>query len=274
MQHWVEQYKKNIFVYLLLCALFFFILHRLVTQQQGYLEKLSSCFVYPVLWLYKSTLLELNNYLSRNRNIHDLHTSIQQLSQELLTARAENIAIKSTQIYQENIQKISSYIERYNAKRSFIAQVLVRHFADNNHYLLVSGGSMQNISIDMVAVYKNCLIGRVVEVYPWYCKVQLITDRNCNIACITTESKVNGIHSGCNQSLTELNYVSHLSPIIVGETLISNGEGLIFPYGFGIGKIVSYQTGSLYQIIQVKPLVDATTLSYCVLIGKGQTISN
>ena len=34
----------------------------------------------------------------------------------------------------------------------------------------------------MIAVFKDCFLGRVVEVYPWYSKVLLITDPGCKVA--------------------------------------------------------------------------------------------
>jgi len=54
--------------------------------------------------------------------------------------------------------------------------------SENAQFILVDGGSRQGVKKDMVALHNNCLIGRVDDVYPWYCKICLITDPACKVA--------------------------------------------------------------------------------------------
>ena len=132
----------------------------------------------------------------------------------------------------------------------------------------------------MVALYNNNIVGKVIEVYPWYCKVCLITDADCKIAAssfislnanksIRVQKGASGIHEGINNAMfTTLRYVSHLESVNVGDTILSNGEGLIFPKGFALGKITQAHKGELFYEITVQPILDLQSLQYCTLIAK------
>ena len=66
----------------------------------------------------------------------------------------------------------------------------------------------------MIAVFKDCLVGRVVEVYPYYSKVILITDPTCKVAAICTSTNVKGIHEGMlSLTTTKLSFVNHLEEV-------------------------------------------------------------
>ncbi len=140
-------------------------------------------------------------------------------------------------------------------------------------------GSSQGIKKDMVALYCNAIVGRVTQVYPWYCKVCLVTDADCKIAalCLSSvalakvgpEKGVSGIHEGINDSLyTAMRYISHLESVNVADDVLSSGEGLIFPKGFALGKVVAADKGELFYTITIQPALNFHTLRYCTLIAK------
>lgn len=126
----------------------------------------------------------------------------------------------------------------------------------------------------MVALYKNCIIGKVTEVYPCHSKIVLVTDRTCNIAAVCAQSKALGIYHGANEEWTaHLEHVSHLAIIEQGDLVLSTGEGLIFPRGFGLGRITRSTRDGLFYTISLAPLVDVRAISHCYLVQKGAPIS-
>jgi rod shape-determining protein MreC len=201
-------------------------------------------------------------------DINALQNMLETVQQKYDEVMAENIALQAVNAYAQETEELRIYKQRYASFFIHTTQILARHFSDLAHYFLVEGGEKNGITIDMVAVYKNCLIGRVIEVYPWYSKVQLITDRLCKIAAMCTETLSVGIHEGTNQETTRLRYVSHLSHITVNDLVLSSGQGLIFPKGFGLGRVVSYKVDGLHTEVVVQPTINLHQICYCTIISK------
>lgn len=225
--------------------------------------------------------------LKHSATIQELEASLESLKKEYESVCAENIAIKAMHLYADETCELRDFNKRYALRNGCVSQVLARHFSLNNQFFLVDAGSNQGVKKDMVALYCNSIVGRVVQVYPWYCKVSLITDADCKVAAMclskasmdklvgkttnkfTNVKSVSGIHEGINDVIcTTMRYVSHLESVCVGDTVLSSGEGLIFPKGFALGKIIFAEKGDLFYEITIKPSLDFQTLGYCTLIAK------
>ncbi len=218
-------------------------------------------------------------WFERRATIAELECAINKLRDENQKLFEENIALQSLQSYVHDTQELRDFNKRYALCDGHVAQILVRHFSSTDQFFLVDTGSAHGITKDMVALYGNCIVGKVVQVYPWYCKVSLVTDADCKICSLCLSSKAltkndfkkgaSGIHEGnSNLVSTAVRYVSHLKSVEVGDLVISSGEGLIFPKGFALGKVISADKGELFYTIAVKPALDFQTLRYCTLIAK------
>lgn len=232
-------------------------------------KDVSSCFLYPVLRVQQFIVEHINQWSEQRGVVSGLRQTCALLKKENKYLCAENIALQACVYYAQEIDEIVQFKNRYNAKNAVVAQVLVRHLSENDQFFLVNAGANTGIKKDMVALYDNCLLGKVVEVYPWYCKVCLITDSGCNVAAVCAGTGVSGILEGGNTTdALQLNYVSHLCSVKEGDMVLSSGEGLVFPYGFGLGKMSCVTKGDLFYTITVAPLVDFYSLRYCLLCAK------
>jgi rod shape-determining protein MreC len=204
------------------------------------------------------------------QTVHDLEAQLQHLKNQYQHMCAENISLRVSQKYQHDIYDLIDFKQRYNPTFGVVAQVLTRHAADDGHYFLVAAGEQKGVKLDMVAVYKSFLVGKVTEVHPWYAKVSLITDERCKIAAYCEKTNACGIHEGCNRAnATTLNFVSHLDTIEQDELVVSSGKGLVFPQGFALGRIKTITQQDLFHAIEVEPLIDLYSLDYCLIIDKG-----
>ena len=223
-------------------------------------------------------------------SLQKLEKSLDDLRVERDALFAENIALKAMRYYAEETRELSDFNKRYLLHRGHTAQVLARHFSPNNQFFLVDAGSVNGIKKDMVALYGNAIVGRVAHVYSWYCKVSLITDADCKVAsvCLSSEALpcspkrsakdggkdgpkkgATGIHEGINDlSHTVMRYVSHLQSVALSDDVLSSGEGMVFPHGFALGKVIAADKGELFYTITVRPALDFQTLRYCTLIAK------
>lgn len=261
---------KRIFILLFIAGIFLvFAGNRTLYFKTGIFEKVSSVVVYPFLVFHKKITAPITAFFVKSPTIKELEAQIKELSQERETLLADTIRLNASLNYVDATKELRMFAERYESENVLIAQILVKHLNDNGHYFLVDAGSKKGIEQDMVAVYKNCLLGRVIQVYPLYSKVVLITDQSCKVAAVCTQTKASGIHEGTTQEKrTALKFVSHLSNLTTNDLILSSGEGLVFPQGFGLGKIAHFEPDGLHYRVEVEPLVDFGSLSYCCLIGK------
>ena len=88
---------------------------------------------------------------------------------------------------------------------------------------------------------------------------------------LCSKTGATGILEGINNiNSMVLNYINHLTTIEENDMIISSGDGLIFPHGFGLGKILHAKKGDLFYEIIVTPLLDFSSLHYCILIAKDE----
>jgi rod shape-determining protein MreC len=121
-------------------------------------------------------------------------------------------------------------------------------------------------------VYKNCLVGRVSQVFPHYSRVDLITDKQCKVAAQTGNGKYKGIHEGLYT--TDTSHVIHLydntleleNKIKTGDVIISSGDGLLFPRGFALGRVATITRNDFNCTLILEPLIDFKTLEYCSVL--------
>lgn len=261
---------KTLLIVIAIICIYFFVGHQIVYKKNGIAESVASILVYPFLKMQHaivSKVNDVNDSWQKNRTLMEKISVLEEQNSSLL---AENISLQASSYFVENIQELIAFKKRYEVQKSLLTQVILKQFSKNEHSILVDCGSVHGSEVDMVAVYKSCLIGRVEFVYPYYSKVRLITDACCKVAAYCRSSKARGIHEGSNQQTSSLQFVSHLSQVAANDILISSGEGLVFPQGYGIGRIASFEQDGLYYKIDVKPLLKLEELDYCYLIKKGQ----
>lgn len=267
--NWYSTFNKSTIISsLMLLMLLFFISHRLVSVSGGLLERGASYVVYPVIKMYHHVCDPIKQYYENKKNEKELQQLLAHALEQRNTLQAENNILHGSLLHLQETESLRLFQQRYHQSNTILTQVLVRHFSDQAHYFLVEGGHNRGVAVDMVAVTHNSIVGRVVEVYPWYSKIHLITDRSCKVAALCAQSHATGVHEGTNSDRTLLRYISHLSAVDVGDLVLSSGQGLVFPQGFGLGRIESVTLEGLYQHVIVQPLINLKDVNYCVLMSK------
>jgi cell shape-determining protein MreC len=270
--------KNKVIIIAVFFIIMFFLFRHCARMGASIIETVSSSVLYPLLRVQNATLVPLAQWFDDRATMHDLRNHVahlQKLNEELY---AENNALKSLCVYETETRELRAFNKRYALHNGHLVQVLARHFSPTKQFFLVDAGTSHGIKKDMVALYGNNIVGRVSQVYPWYCEVCLITDADCKVAA-TCLSKMqltkknakgaSGIHEGINDAkYTTVTYVSHLESVNVHDTVLSSGEGLVFPKGFALGKIVAAEKGELFYEIRVQSLLDLQNLQCCTLIAK------
>jgi rod shape-determining protein MreC len=268
-------YKFNLRLLLITIAalsMIFLSSSRIVYTTQSILDATASVITYPFLKLQQSIANVLENIFARKKNVQELQALVEKLEHERQRLLEDNIAFQSQLDFIEETQELVQFQKRYKNYRKHLCQILLRQYSDKGHFFIIDAGSRHGIEPDMIAVYKNCLIGKITEVFPLYSKITLITDQNFKIAAFCSQTKTKGIFEGINQlDYAALNHVSHLEKIQKNELVISSGEGLIFPRGFGLGRVCYFTSDGVDFTIRLEPLIDLKNLVYCYVMKKGDT---
>lgn len=259
--------KKMLLLAISLGAGFF--VYRSCMNPGGIIERCGSIIVYPMLVVQHKIVVPLKSYFQNRKTVAELEQQLADLKEQHEITLAQNIELQGMISYAQDTQELVEFKKQYDFSTAVLGQVLVKNFSEQAHFFLIDKGSNAGVAKDMVALYKDCLVGRVVEVYPRYSKVMLISDQTCKVAAYCAQSKATGIYQGDNQEWhSRLNHVSHLAQLEPGELILSSGDGMIFPRGFGIGKVKSFQNDGLFHRVVVEPLVDLHAINHCYLVQK------
>lgn len=254
--------------YIFFLALILFVVYKIDLVSRAVIERAASFAVYPVLRIQEKMVQPVRDFFQKNKTHKEFEQAISRLQNERDSLLADNIRMQATFAHFQDIKEMLEFKEHYENYDARLVHVILRNISDQSHFFLVDKGSASGIKKNMVAVYKNGLIGRVEEVYPLYSKVMLITDRSCKVAASCTKTGTQGIFEGGNKERSAfLNRVSHLSPIESQDLVVSTGQGLIFPQGFGLGHIKTFQRDLITYTIEIEPLFDFHSLNYCYLLA-------
>ncbi len=249
-------------------GLLFFIAHKVFFFKNGILERMAATTAYPFLWTSSKVSATIKQYTDKKESYASLYAQHQKLKQDYADMLDQVIALQATQRHYDTIKELLDFKQRYHLDSSLIASVMVRVINPEEHYFLVNRGTKHGVRKDMIALHQFHIVGRVEQAYDAYSKVILITDQRSKVSAYTNKTKAPGIIRGQNNPHKfHLTYVSHLFTIEDGDIIQSSGQGLIFPEGFCLGRIVmhSLKDKELYHYIEVKPLINMSTIESCIL---------
>jgi rod shape-determining protein MreC len=98
--------------------------------------------------------------------------------------------------------------------------------------------------------------------------VQLIMGRNAGAAAYLDRTGAGGFVVGGNEDPPlDMEDVSNLVDVQVGDLVLTSGMDGIFPRGFTIGRVEAAERGSgTYRRIAVRPTVDFSNLQYVLVV--------
>ena len=119
------------------------------------------------------------------------------------------------------------------------------------------------------------VVGRVVgSPGPRAAQVQLLIDRNAAAGALIERTRASGVVVGTDDSSRlQLEYVSNLEDVQVGDEIVTSGINGIYPKGFRIGVVTEVANGvGLYQLIQVSPVVEFSHIEDVLVVLDAQVI--
>ena len=224
------------------------------------------------------------NVANRAISIKDIIFSYEEIIAENENLKKENMELK---IQKERNQKIHEENERllkllemkensiYKGNLKF-ARVSFSDINNLNNKIFIDLGSKDGIKTDMIAVYSDYLVGKIVEVHDNYSEVELITNPN-SIISPNTMADILGIPRGSDEEDGSL----YFQPSIVednlkeGDEITTSGISDIYPESIKIGKIskIDNKENYSYKMVTIKPGFESKDLREVIIIGRENTVN-
>lgn len=246
---------------------FLFLISRLFFFSAGAAEATMSYLLYPFLKIHTSISSAVNQKSERRQNLEMLKKELDALYVKHDIVLGRLAQLQSQQLFIDQSREVVDFAARYDVDDKKIAKILFYSVSPQEDVVFVDGGVNKEFAKDDIVLYKNALVGRIVEVYGWYSKVALVTDRRCRVSAQVSDDAA-GICCGKNNNVLDFCFVPHFKKVSVGDTIVSTGQGLIYPQGFALGIVESVVTDLVSHQIKVKPYFDIKNISYVYVFNK------
>ena len=224
------------------------------------------------------------NVANRAISIKDIIFSYEDIIAENENLKKENMELK---IQKERNQKILEENERllkllemkengiYKGNLKF-ARVSFSDINNLNNKIFIDLGAEDGIKIDMITVYGDYLVGKIVAVHNNYSEIELITNPNSIISAKTMRD-ILGIARGSDEE----DGLLYFQPSIVednlkeGDEIVTSGISDIYPEGIKIGKIeeIDEKENYGYKRVTLKPGFESKDLRELIVIGRENTVN-
>ena len=204
----------------------------------------------------------------REENV-ELSREIADLRFELQTQRA--LAQQSRSL--ERLLELRQTVELPTLSARVIATDATPYFRT----LTIDRGRQDDVRPDLAVLAPDGVVGRVVgSPGPRAAQVQLLIDRNAAAGAMIERTRASGVIVGTDVStLLQLEYVSNLEDVQVGDEIVTSGIDGIYPKGFRIGVVTQVAEGiGLYQLIQVSPVVEFSQIEDVLVVLDAQVITS
>jgi len=224
-------------------------------------------------------IYEVTSFVSRTvfsvRELSDLRKENADLLKQL--KRYEELALSSSEIYQENIRLWEQLGFARTLRYSRIpAQITGRDPNNLFSAIVINKGSYSGVSNNMAVVAWQdgiqALVGKVIQTGNFESLVMPIFDINSQVSSRFSVSRYEGIVEG--QGNSEVPLLMRFVPrrarddINTGDIIITSGMGGIFPQGINIGRISAVNVLEYENTLEAEviPMIDFSRLEYVFVI--------
>jgi rod shape-determining protein MreC len=163
----------------------------------------------------------------------------------------------------ERILDLSNTIEL----KTTAAQIIGSAATPDFRTVTIDKGTLHGVHTDMAVLAPGGVVGRVVVAGRRASRVQLLIDRNAAAGALIERSRAQGVVVGAADDRMRLDYVSEVSDVAVGDSVVTSGIDGIYPKGFVVGRVDAVEkNGPAYRVISVRPTVSFSTLEDVLVV--------
>lgn len=188
------------------------------------------------------------------------------LKRDLAAAQIQLQAQRALADRSRSLEDLLGLRDRSNLQTT-AAEIIADSATPDFRTMTIDKGSQDGLRTDMAVIAPAGVVGRIVVPSARAAKVQLLIDRNAAAGALIERSRAQGVVVGGGDYLLQLQYVSEVADVVVGDHVVTSGIDGIFPKGFVIGQVESVEkSGPLYKKIVVRPAVDFRSLEAVLVV--------
>lgn len=200
----------------------------------------------------------------RSRNA-ELEKTVAQLT-------VENLQLKEVEAENTRLRKLLGFAQANPSFDTKGGQIVARVVGSEPNSIIqsimIDLGEANGIRPGMPVVTERGLVGRVTDVYNNASRVLLITDSNSNVYTLLQNSRLRGILHGRAGQQPIMDYLPQDNKVLVGDIVVTSGEGGNFPAGIPVGQVVEVEQNDIemFQRAVVRTTVDFGTLETVLVV--------
>ena len=109
---------------------------------------------------------------------------------------------------------------------------------------LIDAGSVGGVEIGDPAMSEHGVVGRIVGVTPSVSRLLMVTDVDSRTPVLVDRTDGRAILTGDGSAYPRLEYVRGRDPVKTGDTILTSGDGGVFPRGLPVGVAVKDLKGA------------------------------
>ena len=195
----------------------------------------------------------------------------QRLKEEIQQLQREQNRLREQAILAREFQALSMY-QATVPMTTMPARIIGRNVSNWYQAMVINKGRRDGIEEEMGVITYAGVVGRVVRVNPITSIVLLLSDPNVAITGMIQTSRDEGIIQGTPRGNIQMKYLPPLSPVHVGDVVVTSGLTDDFPRGLPIGHIQQVGKGAtdLFQSGEIAPMVELSKLEGVLVITSFQ----
>ncbi|HYE80002.1 MAG TPA: rod shape-determining protein MreC, partial [bacterium] len=132
---------------------------------------------------------------------------------------------------------------------------------------IVAAGSTQGVQQGQPVLGQAGIIGRVAEVWPHRCRVDLLNAPGVAFGALVQSSRALGVVQSRGKHLA-LDYVAKASPVQIGDLVVTSGVPGLTPQGLPLGMVGSVvkENEGLTLGVEIQPLEDPCVLEVAQIV--------
>jgi rod shape-determining protein MreC len=195
-----------------------------------------------------ATVNGLIDYASELANLQAENAALRQKNQQLLAWEA---TARETMAENARLRALLNFVP--DAQANYLsARVIGDQGGAFVRSILLAAGAADGVRKGQAAMTGEGMVGRVVSVGQRSSRVLLLTDINSRVPVLVGEARHRAMLVGDNSALPDLLYLADDAQLAVGDSVVTSGNGGVFPPGLPIGRVAAVQDG----LAEVSPFVD------------------
>ena len=243
----------------------------LILNLSGFLQPVQDLVARPIISVQTWFALRfsaLRDVLASPRDMATLRGEVNRLEAESALLQQEIISLREQAAEADVLAALLNYARSQPQSRYLATNVIGRDVSPFIRSILIGGGSDAGISKGMPVVTSRGLVGRVVEVFATYSRVQLITDPENAVNVKLQESRTEGILTAQLNGELVVDLIDLNAELSQGELVLTSGLGGKYPADIPVGRILSihHRDYDLFQQATIQSSVEFDQLDIVLVI--------